>query len=49
VTKLPTIAPPSAMAVQSQPGMMVDPNQIAAQRQQLAIAMARLNNGKLWG
>jgi hypothetical protein len=49
VTKLPTIAPPSATAVQSQPGMMVDPNQIAAQRQQLALVMQRLNSGKLWG
>jgi hypothetical protein len=42
------LAKPTATLVQSQPGELLNPQAMQASRDRLAMAMARLNSGKLW-
>ena len=42
-------APPTATPVFAQPTQIADPAAVNAQRQKLAMALSRLNSGKLWG
>ena len=41
-------APPTATPMFAQPTQIADPAAVDAQRQRLAMALSRLNSGKLW-